>query len=391
MGKKKNILVVLARIDSGGNFTSVYNLIHYLGDEYNFHLLCINDSKNKLPEKCNFYQLNYGHEISLIGNIKKAFGIYRSISAVIREQKIDILFEILPCDNIFSVVRFPGVRRIFSFRDFVQMKENMDRHHRITRKSDLVIFNSASSMEYYLEQYGNDFSRVRTINNYINFERIDSLKNRELSLEYIQKVNGRFVFSTIGRLTPVKGQNKLIRAFEYMMNTYKVDAVLVIIGGGSLQNDLEKMIALSTHKNNFILLGNCNNPYNYLKNSDAYVCSSHSEGFPNAILEALACELPVISTNCMTGPAEILSENCKVDFDDIYEAEYGILIPPLSESDTFDLLNISDDEKRLAEAMYKLYSDERIRIKYKEVALKRAKDYNPMSISQKWRDAFDYE
>ncbi len=49
------------------------------------------------------------------------------------------------------------------------------------------------------------------------------------------------------------------------------------------------------------------NPYKYLKKSDIFVLSSLWEGFPNVILEALCCGLPVVSTDCLTGPAEIIN------------------------------------------------------------------------------------
>ena len=66
---------------------------------------------------------------------------------------------------------------------------------------------------------------------------------------------------------------------------------------------------------NYILFsGRQRNPYNYLKNSNCYVFPSLFEGFPNALVEAMICGLPVISSDCKSGPKEILSPECANQF-----------------------------------------------------------------------------
>lgn len=389
MDRKKKILVVLARIDSGGNYTSVYNLIDYLGDEYDFFLLSINDSDNVIPKKCKFVRLNYKHETSLFGNIKKAVGIYLSILKIIKKERISILFEILPCDHMFSYVNFLGVKRIFSFRDFIQMEENMERHHRIVGCSSHVVFNSVASMEYYLKAYPNDANEVSTINNYVNFERIEYLKNEPLTTDYAEKIKDCFVFSTIGRLCQVKSQNKLIRAFVYLLNNYDVDTCLIIIGGGDLEQKLKSMAAESKHADKIIIVGNQSNPYKILNNSDVYVCSSLSEGFPNGILEAMACGLPVVSVNCMTGPLEILSDDLSRDIVDITKAEYGIILPAFKKSDSYKIDEIQDDEILLAKAMYLIYSEPKLADEYSKLSINRIKKFKTDRISLQWKETFE--
>jgi len=389
MDRKKKILIVLARIDSGGNYTSVYNIIDYLGDDYDFFLLSINDSDNTLPKKCKFVRMNYKHETSLFGNIKKAAGIYLNILKILRKEKIDILFEILPCDHMFSYINFPGVKRIFSFRDFIQMEENMERHHRIVGCSSHVVFNSAASMEYYLKAYPNDANKVSTINNYVNFERIEYLKNEPLTSDFAEKIKNYFVFSTIGRLSQVKSQNKLIRAFDYLLNNYDVDTCLTIIGGGDLEEKLKSMAAESIHADKILIVGNQSNPYRILNNSDAYVCPSLSEGFPNGILEAMACGLPAVSVNCMTGPLEILSDDPSQDIVDITKAEYGIVLPAFEKSDSYKIDEIQDDEILLAKAMYLVYSDPKLADEYSKLSLNRIQKFKTDQISLRWKEIFE--
>ena len=73
-------------------------------------------------------------------------------------------------------------------------------------------------------------------------------------------------------------------------------------------------------------MGFDSNPYRYLKSSDLFIFGSNHEGFPNVLLEAMACHLPVLSTNCNSGPNEILE--LKEDHkDDIMITDHGILVP----------------------------------------------------------------
>jgi N-acetylgalactosamine-N,N'-diacetylbacillosaminyl-diphospho-undecaprenol 4-alpha-N-acetylgalactosaminyltransferase len=114
-------------------------------------------------------------------------------------------------------------------------------------------------------------------------------------------------------------------------------------------------------QNRVFLLGKKTNPYKYLQRSDCFVFGSNHEGFPNVVLEALATNLPVISTNCPSGPQEILAPTNK--------NEYGILTP----------VNNSNEMYR---AMQLLLTDNNKANYYKNQARIRAKDFDKTELLQ---------
>lgn len=110
------------------------------------------------------------------------------------------------------------------------------------------------------------------------------------------------VLLAVGRLEPQKDFATLIRAFQ------KLDrpARLIILGEGSQRSALEKLIQEADLQEQVELVGYVENPYPYMKHASTLVMSSLYEGFPNVLVEALACGCPVVSTDCPTGPSEIL-------------------------------------------------------------------------------------
>ncbi len=112
---------------------------------------------------------------------------------------------------------------------------------------------------------------------------------------------GRVV--TVGTLKAVKNQDLLIRAFAKLNRS---DARLMIVGDGELRADLEVLCSKLGVADQVIFAGFQNDPTPFYATADLFVLSSNYEGFGNVIVEALACGTPVVSTDCPSGPAEIL-------------------------------------------------------------------------------------
>lgn len=110
----------------------------------------------------------------------------------------------------------------------------------------------------------------------------------------------------VGRLAHVKDFNTLIEAFALVRN--EVDARLVILGEGPLRAELEQLISRLGLGEYVQMPGFADNPYQYMKRSKVFVMSSLWEGFPNSMIEAMACGTHIISTNCDGGAAEILED-----------------------------------------------------------------------------------
>jgi glycosyltransferase involved in cell wall biosynthesis len=108
--------------------------------------------------------------------------------------------------------------------------------------------------------------------------------------------------------------------------------------------------------------GHQDNPHAYLARADLFVLSSNSEGFGNVIVEAMACECPVISTDCPSGPGEIMTHGTN-----------GLLTP------------VNDVEK-LSDGMLLLLKDNNLRKKLIKNALLHVKDFKLEMITQKYYD-----
>lgn len=115
---------------------------------------------------------------------------------------------------------------------------------------------------------------------------------------------GNPVVIAAGRLEPVKDFHTLLKAFALLRHSRK--ASLVILGEGSLRGDLERHARDLNISQDLMMPGFVENPWAYFSRSDVFVLSSTHEGFGNVLVEAMACGTPVVSTDCPSGPAEVL-------------------------------------------------------------------------------------
>jgi glycosyltransferase involved in cell wall biosynthesis len=156
-------------------------------------------------------------------------------------------------------------------------------------------------------------------------ERIQTVYNPVVSQEMLAQANSMPphkyygegqppVILGVGRLTSQKDFATLIRAFDIVCK--ETSAHLLILGEGNERAELETLIHSLGLDGLVDLPGYVVNPFPYMKNSSVFVLSSRWEGLPNALIQALACGCPVVSTNCPTGPMEILQGG-----------KYGYLVP----------------------------------------------------------------
>jgi glycosyltransferase involved in cell wall biosynthesis len=122
------------------------------------------------------------------------------------------------------------------------------------------------------------------------------------------------VILAVGKLQAQKDFPTLIRAFSRVRE--RTSARLMILGWGPDRSQLEALVAELGLQEDVALPDHVANPYAYMKRAAVFVLSSAWEGLPNVLIEAMAVGIPVVSTDCKSGPSEILKEG-----------EYGLLIP----------------------------------------------------------------
>ena len=175
-----------------------------------------------------------------------------------------------------------------------------------------------------------------------------------------QRISKPFVMA-IGRLVPQKGFDILLQSFARVRETYP-DWSLIIVGEGPLRGQLEALRDKLGLEGGVCFPGRIKAIHEILNHADLFVMSSRFEGFPNALCEAMACGLPVISTDCPSGPREIITSG--VD---------GMLIP-------------SEDTDSLTCAMNRLMSDETERRRLAFNAKDITSRFNLERIMSNWED-----
>jgi glycosyltransferase involved in cell wall biosynthesis len=111
----------------------------------------------------------------------------------------------------------------------------------------------------------------------------------------------------MGRFTEEKGFDLLIEAFSRVANRHP-NWSLCVFGDGPLRDTLSAEAARAGLNNRVFFPGTVSDPFRVFRQADLFVLPSRFEGFPNALCEAMACGLPVVSFDCRSGPAEIVRD-----------------------------------------------------------------------------------
>lgn len=167
------------------------------------------------------------------------------------------------------------------------------------------------------------------------------------------------IVAAMGRLIPVKGYDMLLPAFARCAAKHP-DWTLLILGDGAERANLTALARELGVSERVLMPGTIQNPMPVLRRADFFVMSSRFEGMPMAVLEALACGLPVVSFDCPTGPREVIRDG--ID---------GLLVPP-------------ENIEALATAMDRLMSDPAERRRLAERAPEVLERFGADVVMAKW-------
>lgn len=313
------------------------------------------------------------HLASRPGKFAKLWNVIRrarKIHQLKKKERTDIAYSFGPTANIANIVSGGKAAKWLGIRSYMDM-DNRGQIKWFCKKADRVICCSERICREVEEKYG--CAKAVTLHNPFDMREIEMLAGQEAAA--LPWEEGRILVS-MGREDVVKGFWHLLKSFA-LIHEALPDTKLMIIGQGEYAQYKELAAGLGV-EDAVCFMGLKKNPYPYLKRSSLYVLTSYNEGFPNALVEAMALGVPAVATDCMTGPREILEE------------KYGILVPNMSPDADFSPQNITEEERRLAEIIIALLKDEERMAHYQEMARKRAGDYTAESYianMRSWAEA----
>nr|WP_062051365.1 glycosyltransferase [Bacillus sp. JCM 19034] len=317
--KKVKILFFIYQMGGGGAARTLLNIMNNVDRErFIPYLVTLNMNgsyERELKKDITFIKLETARLSRSIGRLKE----------IIQEEEIDIVFSTIPRVNTIAIIANRLARRkavnIIREADNLggSVKENIQLlgFGMIYKLAHQIVSLSEGVKRNLVRRYKVKPSDIEVIYNPVDLQMIETKIDQgkldpehEALFETADKV-----IVTAGRLVKQKDQETLLKAFAKVNETIKCQ--LILLGEGPLKESLVSLTNQLEIADRVHFLGFQSNPYLYFAKSDLFVLTSIHEGFSHVIAEALATGTPVVATDCLSGPREVLNHGkygqlCKV-------------------------------------------------------------------------------
>lgn len=357
-----NILFCINTMTKGGAERVIANLSNYMSKDNNVYIVTLNNTdvmykidKKVIIEHLDEEKMDIYNKKSIFNKINRQIYRLKKYKNIVKKYNINIIVAFLPVPSFISLVigRIANKKVIISVRNDPQVEYKSMLYKflmkRLYKKADKIVFQTNDAMNYFSE----DIRKKGII--------IPNPLNPIFLNSYYEGKRKKTIVS-VGRLEEQKNQLMLIRAFSKISKEFN-EYNLKIYGEGTLRSKLQNEIDRLELNEKVKLCGISNNIKEDIKDASLFIITSNYEGMPNALMEAMALGLPVISTDCPCGGPKFLIENKK----------NGILIPV-------------GDEKVLIESIRMILNNNKFAIQIGKNALEIGEKLSPNIINQKWND-----
>lgn len=363
----KSVLLLGSELGIGGAQRSISLLSHYLEEDYDV-ILCVLSGKgreNIFKSSGKVIFVDPPEHKSVFGKIKAWRYRLKAIRKIKADNDIDVCISFLEGPDYVNVLTKGKEKVVISIRGskmfdkeirglmgFVRKRLLIPYFY---RKADGIVCVSNGLADELHKYFGIKQNKLKTIYNFYDIEDIVK-KSEEPLTEDEQKIFTKPVIVTSGRLHMSKRYDSLIRVIKQLEQ--KIETRLVILGDGPLKEDLVRLtkslglkvwdwtVDKTYNEADVYFMGFQSNVFKFYKHSNLFALTSDYEGFPNVMAEALICHVPVVATDCHTGPREILNVQGLVPYtptEIVRRTGVGSLLPMLDVVDEHKLIIWADE------------------------------------------------
>jgi glycosyltransferase involved in cell wall biosynthesis len=393
---KKKIVFIIPHLKNGGAERVVSNLLTGFSDESFEKYLIVYDGR-RLDYPCNAKLVDLKLPEQKNPLRKLITGIRRYLAVRSMKKELDPHFTV-------SFLNNPNfLNSLTKYNDMTVLTVHSFMSKRVSgfygaiykfiikifyNKADIIIAVSEEIRSDLIKDFGIDGKKIRVIYNFVETERINELMHEKIEDRY-RHIFEKKVIVNVGRPVEAKGQWHLIRAFSNVLKSIP-DLNLVIIGEGELESYLKELIIEMGLENNVFLLGYQKNPFKFIAKSELYAMSSIYEGFPVTLVEAATCRIPVLSTNCRSGPSEVFGCGGEEKFSaKVVRTECGILTPVFDGKKRTTGEPLTDKEQIFSDEMKRMLDNPELSRLMAENLYERSKKFGRDKILNRWNDILE--